>query len=100
MDRLERRRISFTLGVIYQKPVEKLEKLPDLLRAIVNRHDKCLFVRSSFMNFHSRSLAFTLLFDVLRANYDEVTALLSLWGLALLSLFSTHGFKFAFPPPP
>src|SRR3546814_15641845 len=78
MDRLERRRISFTLGVIYQTPVEKLEKLPDLLREIVDRHDKCLFVRSSFLNFNASSLDFELLFDVLSENYDEVTALRSL----------------------
>src|SRR3546814_16293064 len=62
MDRLERRRISFTLGVIYQTPVEKLEKLPDLMREIVDRHDKCLFVRSSFLHFNASSMDFAQLF--------------------------------------
>src|SRR3546814_11684816 len=97
MDRLERRRISFTLGVIYQTPVEKLEKLPDLLREIVDRHDKCLFVRSSFLNFDASSLDFELLFDVLSENYDEVTALRSLVGFDIHRMFAKNGFVLAYP---
>lgn len=97
MDRLERRRISFTLGVIYQTPVEMLEKLPNLLREIVDRHDKCLFVRSSFLNFNASSLDFELLFDVLSENYDEVTALRSLVGFDIIRMFAKNGFEFAYP---
>src|SRR3546814_5219589 len=97
MDRLERRLISFSLGVIYRAPVEKLVKLPDLLREIVDRHDKCLFVRSSFFNVNASSLDFELLFDVLSENYDEVTALRSLVGFDIIRMFAKNGFEFAYP---
>src|SRR3546814_1957014 len=74
-----------------------LEKLPDLLREIVDRHDKCLFVRSSFLNFNASSLDFELLFDVLSENYDEVTALRSLVGFDIIRMFAKNGFEFANP---
>src|SRR3546814_20922948 len=46
MDRKERRRTSLTLGVIYKTPVERLEKMPVLLRQSVTRPEKCLDVDS------------------------------------------------------
>src|SRR3546814_10953967 len=89
--------ISVSLGGCYQTPVDKLGKRPDRLRGIVVRHDKCLFVRSSFLNFNASSLDFELLCDVLSENYDEVTALRSLVGFDIIRMFAKNGFEFAYP---
>lgn len=97
LERLDRRRVSFMLGLIYQTPPSVLEKVPDILRAVVEHHDKCVFVRSSFVTFSPSSLDFELLFDVMSDNFDEVTLRRTRVATAILRVFAEHGIAIAYP---
>jgi len=97
MARLDRRRIVQTLGVTYQTPPETCERIPDMVRTIVEGHDKCTLVRCGMTGFGASSLDFELQFDVHSQVYDEVFATQSRVFIAILKAFNDAGIEFAYP---
>ena len=95
--RLDRRRMSFTLGVTYETPVDVLEGIPALVRGIVEGTEKCSVVRCGFTTFGASSLDFALQIDVHSENYNEVFDTTSRLGLAILRAFNDAGIAFAYP---
>ncbi len=97
MARLDRRRIVLTLGVTYQTPVATLEKIPEMVRAIVESHDKCTVVRCGLTTFGASSLDFELQFDVHSEQYNEVFDTRGKVCIAILAAFNREGIDFAYP---
>lgn len=97
LERLERRRVSFMLGLVYQTPPAVLEKVPDMLRAIVVNQENCVFVRSSFVTFSASSLDFELIFDVVNDDFHGVTQSRTKVAIAILREFAGHGIEIAYP---
>ena len=97
MARLDRRRIVLTLGVIYQTPTDTLEQIPEMVRAIVEGHDKCTVVRIGMTGFGASSLDFELQFDVHSEQYNEVFDTRGKVCLAILAAFNREGIEFAYP---
>ena len=93
---LHRRRVTFTIGVIYQTTPEMLRDLPALLEAQVTAagHE---FVRSSFLTFGPSSLDFELLFDVFTEQFEEVVAARTDVGIRLFEALAKAGYEFAYP---
>ncbi|HEV2597330.1 mechanosensitive ion channel family protein [Sphingopyxis sp.] len=93
---LHRRRVTFTIGVIYQTTPAMLRDLPALLEAQVTAagHE---FVRSSFLTFGPSSLDFELLFDVFTEQFEEVVAARTDVGIRLFEALSDAGYEFAYP---
>src|SRR3546814_14356453 len=54
--RLERRRITFNLTLVYQTPPALLEEVAEILRALVESHEKCTFIGAGFVAFGASSL--------------------------------------------
>lgn len=94
--RLERRRINFTIGVVYQTSPEKLRALPGLVERVVAGTDHH-FVRSSFLLFGASSLDFEVVFDVLSDDVEEVAAGRTEVGIALFEALTLAGYEFAYP---
>ena len=97
MARLDRRRIVLALGVTYQTPPEILEKIPEIVRVIVESHDKCTMVQIGLTGFGASSLDFELQFDVHSRRYDEVFDTRGKVCVAILSAFNRAGIDFAYP---
>lgn len=93
---LHRRRVTFTIGVIYQTTPEMLRDLPALLEEQVTAagHE---FVRSSFLTFGPSSLDFELLFDVFSDDYDVVVAARTDVAIRLFAAMAGAGYEFAYP---
>jgi small-conductance mechanosensitive channel len=90
------RRAKFAIGVTYQTPPEVCEKIPAILKEIVEAHDK-IFVRCGFVGFGASSLDFELEFDSEGPDYvsfyDGRTAI----GIAILKRFNDDGIDIAYP---
>lgn len=93
---LFRRRISFTLGMIYQTTPAQCAAIPDLLRDIVTEHGGTP-VRVGFIGFGASSLDFQLDFDVMSGDWEEVFETRHRIGLAILDAFNARGLEFAYP---
>lgn len=96
LTRLNRRRITFSIGVVYQTDPEKAQRIPDILRDIINAeaHD---FVRSGFTGFGDSSLDYQLQFDVQSADYEVVYNARHAVGIAIFKRFAAEGLDFAYP---
>lgn len=93
---LHRRRVTFTIGVIYQTTPEMLRDLPALLEEQVTAAGQ-EFIRSSFLTFGPSSLDFELLFDVFSDDFEEVTAARTDVAIRLFEAMAKAGYEFAYP---
>ena len=96
LTRLNRRRVTFGVGVIYQTPPEKARRVPDILRDIINAEGHN-FIRSGFTGFGDSSLDYELQFDVQSADYEVVYNARHAVGIAIFQRFAEEGLEFAYP---
>ena len=93
---LHRRRVTFTIGVIYQTTPEMLRELPALLEEQVKAAGQ-EFIRSSFVTFGPSSLDFELLFDVFTEEFEAVVAARTDVAIRLFEAMAAAGYQFAYP---
>lgn len=96
LTRLNRRRVTFGVGVIYQTPPDKARRIPDILRDIINAEGHS-FIRSGFTGFGASSLDYELQFDVQSADYEVVYNARHAVGIAIFQRFAEEGLEFAYP---
>jgi small-conductance mechanosensitive channel len=94
---LEHRRFLLVLGVVYQTPIEQLRAIPDMVAAIVAKHDKAKLVRCGMRGFGASSLDFEVQFDVQGADYEYAFAVRAAVCLEILQAFGEAGIEFAYP---
>ncbi|HEX7184682.1 MAG TPA: mechanosensitive ion channel family protein [Thermoanaerobaculia bacterium] len=68
--RMAERRAVFTFGVVYETPVGKLEKVPGMVREIVEAQDQVRFDRAHFKRLAESSLEFEVVYFVLSPEYS------------------------------
>jgi len=95
--RMAQRRVVFKLGVTYQTPLEKLEKIPAIIREAVQAQDKTRFDRSHFSSYGDFSLDFETVYFVQSADYTLYMDVQQAINLALYRRFAEEGIEFAYP---
>lgn len=93
---LRRRRIQFTIGVIYQTTPEMLRALPGLLEEQVKAEGHG-FIRSSFTGFGQSSLDFDLVADIHSEDFQKVIAARTAIGIRIFEAMTAAGYDFAYP---
>ncbi|MBC2778427.1 mechanosensitive ion channel family protein [Parasphingopyxis marina] len=96
LTRLNRRRIKFGVGVIYQTPADKAARIPEILRDVVQSLGN-EFVRAGFVGFGDSSLNYELQFDVMSPDWDVVFQSQHETGIAIFKRFAEEGLEFAYP---
>jgi len=95
--RMRERRVLFTLGVLYQTPIEKVEKIPQLVREIVEAHKQVRFERAHFKGFGDSSLDFEVVYWMLDPDFNLYMDTQQAINLALLRVFERERVGFAYP---
>jgi len=95
--RLAERRVLFGLGVVYQTPREKLERIPRILRECVEAQEQVRFDRAHFKQYGSWSLDFEIVYFVLAPDYNLYMDIQQAINLAIFDRFASEGIEFAFP---
>jgi small-conductance mechanosensitive channel len=95
--RMEERRIAFMLGVVYQTPVETLERIPAIVRDVIEAQKNCRFDRSHFAAYGESALKFESVYYVTSADYAVYMDVQHAINLALLRRFREEGIAFAYP---
>lgn len=93
----EERRVLFLLGVTYDTPIETLEKLPGILRDLIQSEENIRFDRAHFKTFGQSSLDFELIYFVTVADYLVFMDIQQRFNLALLRRLRELGVSTAFP---
>lgn len=92
----EYRRVQFTLGIAQWTSVEVMDKLPDMLREIVEASGR-KFVRAGFINFGDSSYDFEVQFDSPGAAFQDWYDARHLVGMAIIRRFNDEGIDLAYP---
>lgn len=95
--RMYERRALFGFGVTYDTPPEKLEKIPGLVREIVESIENTRFDRAHFKAFGSFSLDFEVVYFVLVPQYNVFMDIQQEINLRLYRALASEGVEFAFP---
>lgn len=90
------RRVVFGFDVIYETPVDLLEKIPALLRGFVEAQKKVRFDRAHLQGLKDNSLHFEMVYWVLDANYNLYMDIQQNINLAVLRTLSRAGVQFAY----
>lgn len=95
--RMSERRIQFSFGVVYETPVEVVQRIPQIVRDIVSAQSNTRFDRAHFKGFGDSALDFEVVYYVGSAEYNEFMDLQQAINVALLQRFTAEGIAFAYP---
>lgn len=95
--RMQERRILFSLGVAYDTPAEKLERIPAMVQEIVEMQEHARFDRAHFARFGDSTLDFEVVYYMRTPDYMTFMDIQQAINLALFRRFEEEGIQFAFP---
>ncbi len=97
MGRMEKRRAEFNLGVTYETPTKKMEKIPQIVREIVDKEEDVTFDRIHFFNFGDFSLDYKLIYFVNSPDYRLFMDINERVLLNIKRAFEKESIDFAYP---
>ncbi|MDG4867644.1 mechanosensitive ion channel family protein [Guyparkeria sp. 1SP6A2] len=95
--RMHERRVVFNIGVTYQTPRTKLEKIPSIMREAVETSDQTRFDRSHFKEYGNFSLNFETVYYVGTPDYNRYMDVQQAVNLHIHQRFEEEGIDFAYP---
>ncbi len=95
--RRQERRCAFTLGVTYDTPSEKLERIPELIREIIESRSNARFDRCFFMVFGDSALNFESVYYILVPDFKTYGETHHAVNLEIFRRFAEEGIEFAYP---
>ncbi|MBI4548421.1 MAG: mechanosensitive ion channel family protein [Ignavibacteriae bacterium] len=95
--RMYERRVEFTLGVVYQTPLEQLSKISTLLRQIIESQPNVRYDRAHFKEYGDSSLTFEVVYFVKSPDYNTYMDIQQAINLEIYRRFQEKGIEFAYP---
>jgi small-conductance mechanosensitive channel len=96
--RMQTRRVVFGFGVVYETPLAKLKKIPEIVKEIiVSLGKEAVFDRAHFQKFGDFSLDFEAVYIAQTADYNRYMDLQQTINLALFERFQKEKIEFAYP---
>ena len=95
--RMFERRVVFAIGVVYQTAHATLERIPALVRSIVEQQPKTRFDRAHFKEYGDSALVFEVVYFVLDPDYNIYMDIQQAVNLAIFRRFQEEGIEFAYP---
>jgi small-conductance mechanosensitive channel len=95
--RMVERRVRFGFGVTYQTPAAQLERIPKMVREMIEAQPQARFDRAHFKEFGDSSLDFEVVYFVLDREFNTYMDIQQAINLALVRRFEAEGIEFAYP---
>ena len=95
--RMYERRVLFLVGVTYDTPAEKAERIPSIIREIVTAQPQTRLDRTHFKRFADSALEYETVYYMLVPEYGVMMDTQQAIAFALLRRFDQEGIEFAFP---
>jgi small-conductance mechanosensitive channel len=95
--RMLERRVLFSVGIVYETPYEKLVKVSDMIRQIIEQEELVRFDRAHFRSYGDSSLDFEIVYWVKVPDYNTYMDIQQRVNLELFRRFSEEGIGFAYP---
>ena len=95
--RMGERRVLIHFGVVYRTPPDKLAKIPEIVRGLIEKREQVRFDRAHLMRLGESSLDFEVVYFVLSADYALHMDLQQEILLGLLRRLEEEGIALAYP---
>lgn len=95
--RMEKRRVLLAIGVTYETSIDKLTRIPGIVKAIITDQENVLFDRAHFTGFGDFSLNFEIVFFMLTDDYMQYMNSQQQFCFCLLRRFEEEKIDFAYP---
>lgn len=95
--RLEKRRVVFKLGVVYQTKAEQLKQIPEIVKNIIVTEPNTQFDRGHFASYGDFSLIFEFVYFILDPDYIKYMDTQQKINLNIYQEFEKRGIHFAYP---
>lgn len=95
--RMSERRVVFGFGIVYRTAYRQLEKVPGIVREIIEETEQVRFDRAHFKAYGDSALEFEAVYYVLAPEYATYMDVQQSINLALFRRFEEEGIEFAFP---
>lgn len=95
--RMKERRVSFTLGIVYETPKDKVAKVPQMIKDIITSVDSTRFDRAFFSSFGDFALIFDVVYFVESGDYLKYAEIHQQINLAIMESFEKEGIAMAYP---
>jgi small-conductance mechanosensitive channel len=95
--KLQKRRIVFSVGVIYGTPIEKLRKIEGIIRKIIGDCKLCSIDRIHFKEFGSFSLNFEVVYFIDSSDYNKYMDIQQQINFGIAEAFEKEHIEMAFP---
>ena len=94
---MDRRRVAFQFGVIYQTTLEQLKKIPRIVEDIITNIPETSFDRAHFASYGDFSLNFEVVYYVQGSNYNKYMNVQQEINFQLKEAFEKQEIEFAYP---
>lgn len=94
---MEKRRGLFNVGVTYNTPAEKLKRIPDMMRKIIEAQGNVEVDRIHFRTFGDSSLVYEIVYYFKSGDYAAFLDVQQAINLAIVEKFEEEGIKIAYP---
>ncbi|MCG2726609.1 MAG: mechanosensitive ion channel family protein [Elusimicrobia bacterium] len=94
---MEKRRVVFKVGVIYQTTLQQLKKIPNIVKAIIDKTDKLVFDRGNMSEFGDFSINFEFVYYVQDGDYNIHMKRKEEVFMNIAEQFEKEGIEFAYP---
>lgn len=95
--RMEKRRVVTAIGVTYETSPEKLKKIPDIVKGIIESQPNIQFDRAHFTGFGNFSLNFEIVYFVANPDYNMFMDRQQAIALGIFEAFKNEDIVFAYP---
>ena len=95
--RMRERRVVFSVGVVYQTPVEKVKAVPPMIKRVIEEHEHARFDRAHFKSFGDFALIYEVVLYVLQPDYNTYMDLQQSINFRVIEEFQKAGIEFAYP---
>jgi small-conductance mechanosensitive channel len=95
--KLDKRRISFVIGITYETPTEKMKQIPFIIKDIFKGIERAELSRVHFTEFGDFALKYAIVYFVNSAEYGEYLDIQQYVNLGIKEAFEREGIEFAYP---
>ncbi|MDD4941535.1 MAG: mechanosensitive ion channel family protein [Candidatus Omnitrophica bacterium] len=94
---MERRRVVFKIGVVYQTPLARLKEIPQIIEDVIRNTPSAAFDRAHFFEFGDFSLIFEIVYYVTGGDYNKYMDAQQHINFAVMEEFEKRNIQFAYP---
>ena len=95
--RMEKRRVLFSLGVVYQTSTEQVKEIPGIIKQAIESIDDAVFDRAHFSSYGDFSLNFETVYYVMSGDYNKYMDIQQEINFKIKEEFEKREIEFAYP---